>query len=315
MQAYEHLERGWALMNELDPERMVACSSGTAALHLAFESLRYVNNWKNTDEILCPSFSMVACPRGIAAANLRPRFVDVDFSTGVTTKWDWLKLSSVKGVLAVHTYGRLATLPNFDTCIVEDLAEAHGVFPSSYSDAACWSFYKNKVVAGEEGGAVYFKDLEAARVARELRCLGMGPVHDFRVLPRGMNYRMSNVHANLILQSMDKMKENLKKRRQVEHWYKKLLPDNRPTRLIPWVYDFLLPRYLSPEFVVNYLNKRGIAARYGFCPNHKQHEFRTSENLQASQTLYESLIYLPIYPNMSLAEVEQIAKTFNQLLV
>ena len=315
MQAYEQLEHDWALMHELDPEHMVACSSGTAALHLAFESLRYRNRWKDTDEILCPSFSMVACPRGIAAANLKPRFVDVDFSTGVTTKWDWLKMSCVKGVLAVHTYGRLATLPNFDTCIVEDLAEAHGVFPSSHSDAACWSFYKNKVVAGEEGGAVYFKDLEAARVAKELRCLGMGPVHDFRVLPRGMNYRMSNVHANLILPSMKNMKENLKKRREVEKWYKKLLPDNRPTRLIPWVYDFLLPRYLSPEFVVGYFNKKGIAARHSFCPNHSQIEFRTSENLGASKTLYENLIYLPIYPDMELSDVEQIKEVYEEIVL
>lgn len=40
MQAHQRLELEWAKLHDLDPAGMVCCSSGTAALHLAFEALR-----------------------------------------------------------------------------------------------------------------------------------------------------------------------------------------------------------------------------------------------------------------------------------
>ena len=60
-------------------------------------------------------------------------------------------------VLTVHLYGRKAPTDFGERIhVVEDLAEAHGIAPNPNSDAACWSFYKNKVIAGEEG-AVYLE--------------------------------------------------------------------------------------------------------------------------------------------------------------
>lgn len=74
MEAYQRLEKEWAEFNGLDSAGMVACSSGTAALHLALEAFRLPPG----SEVLVPDYTMVACPRAVAMAGLTPVFVDCD---------------------------------------------------------------------------------------------------------------------------------------------------------------------------------------------------------------------------------------------
>mgnify|MGYP000263818837 CR=1 FL=1 len=100
---------------------------------------------------------------------------------------------------------------------MEDRAEAHGVdFGDYIPDAACWSFYRNKIVAGEEGGAIAFKNPRHASVAKSLRSLGFTTSHDFYHVPRGHNYRLANCLAQLVLSSLANVDANLAKRRQLE---------------------------------------------------------------------------------------------------
>lgn len=303
MQPYEQLEKKWAEFCSLDPEGMVACNSGTAALHLAFESPG------SLDYGLCPSFSMVACPRAMSMANMEVEFVDVG-KEGVTTKDSYYYTTAdlYEASLLVHTYGRKADHKvRTDTYVVEDLAEAHGLPVGSNTDAACWSFYKNKLVAGEEGGAVWFADNELAKVARQLRSLGLNPEHDFSAIPNGMNYRLSNCHADLILADLKNYKQNFEKRRDLESLYDKYLPFGRGrTRpIVPWVYDLILPYGIFPKDVVPALNQKGFAARYGFFCNHLQPEYKhLHSRCPASLWHQMRLIYLPLTPTLTEKDVE-----------
>lgn len=71
LEPYQLLERRWAEFNGLDPAGMVACSSGTAALHLALEALP-------VERVFLPDLTMVACARAVVMAGLEPVFVDCD---------------------------------------------------------------------------------------------------------------------------------------------------------------------------------------------------------------------------------------------
>lgn len=74
MESYQQLELQWAEFNDLDPAGMVVCASGTAALHLALESLQLPPG----SEVITGDFNMIAVPRAIAMAGLTPVFVDCD---------------------------------------------------------------------------------------------------------------------------------------------------------------------------------------------------------------------------------------------
>lgn len=302
MQAFERFEKEFSEFCGM--EHVVACSSGTAALHLALEAMRFPQG----SEVIVPDFTMVACARAVTLAGLVPRFIDCgdDLNIAVDELFDIQDDGSYKAIMAVHTYGRSIDMEDVkyfagcNTRIIEDLAEAHGIEPHRSTDAACWSFYKNKVISGEEGGAVAFRDPEHAHLARELRSLGFTDAHDFQHTPRGHNYRMSNCHAELILTSLRNYERNLANRRAIEACYDSLCPTEwrMPPRQVPWVYDLRikgLKRWLQ-DSIVKELNRVGIAARHGFKPMTSQEEYMTENFNKNAQVASREVFYLPIVP-------------------
>lgn len=264
MEPYQRLEVEWANFCNLDPNGMAVCASGTAALHLGIESLQLPLG----SLIAVPDFTMIACARAVSMAGMVPVFVDckenLNLDPGLLQG-----LNGVSAVMAVHVYGRRCNMDAIssvasakDWYVIEDSAEAHGVPVHPKTDVMCTSFFKNKIVAGEEGGAVWFRDPEHAKLARQLRCLGFTEAHDFMHVPRGWNHRMSNAHAELLLASLEKCgiwqqrsvlgkpPGTVQERRRIEGWYDKYCPDEwrMPPRESPWVYDLKLP--LAPEVLL-----------------------------------------------------------------
>lgn len=293
MNAYEELETkfaewvGW-------PGHYVACATGTAALHLAFEAMRL------SGEVITSDFNMIAVPRAITMAGLTPVFVDCNEKLLLDTD----TVCAPEVVMATHVYGRRCDMESIHSpapplIVIEDLAEAHGVKPHPQTDAACWSFYKNKIVAGEEGGMVAFADPDHARLARSLRCLGFTDAHDYTHEPRGHNYRLSNLHAKLVLESLLGVNGSATERREIEAWYVEFTPKEwmQPLREAVWVYDVRIPglTYDRQDWIVRGLHGEGIQARHGFKPMTAQREFR-GKALPKALKASKEVIYFPVEP-------------------
>lgn len=322
MEPHRRLELEWAAFNKLDPAGMVSCSSGTAALHLAFEALELPLG----SEVICPTFTMVACPRAIRAAGLEPVLVDCDSTLNMNPKLvdpaifgrDEFELTNnnVKVVLAVHIYGRTCQLKGISYLrkrtnikVIEDLAEAHGVRPHETTDAACWSFYRNKIIAGQEGGAVWFRDPKHAEKARTLRSLGLpapkaGVPSPWQHVPRGWNHRMSDVHAQLVLDSLREYQANLKRRWELWDAYDEACPREwlLPRPDAPWVYALRVPGASFDRLarMVFELCARGIQARHAFRPVHLLKEFADCRRVGggAAERAFEEVFYLPLSPEL-----------------
>jgi len=316
MQAYEKLEQELAEWSGLDD--VVVCSSGSAALHLALEALELPLGSK----VIVPEFCMIACARAVVLAGLVPVFVDcgddllmhhskVTEAMGRSAAFDH-NCNCIKAIMAVHIYGRrcdMNWLTSLDIPVIEDLAEAHGITPHPKSAAACWSFYRNKIVAGEEGGAVCFPKANSYpltwglkyQVARELRCQGFTDKHDFIHRPRGCSYRLSNANAQLI--KTKTWWNNTELRRERERWYNELIPkqQQRGRRDAPWVYDVF---HQEAHRIVDELNESGIRARRAFAPMSMQPEFRQPYKHLNAFKAYESVLYLPLDPSVTHKEVE-----------
>lgn len=311
MEAYQELEQkfgAWATM-----PHCVACSSGTSALHLALEAFKLPPG----SAVLLPEFTMVACARAVTMAGLRPVFVDCtdDLLMDVEELAD-LPVFDARAIMPVHIYGRRCNMPKIHNlamqeglAVVEDCAEIHGAPLSGKADAYCFSFYKNKIVYGEEGGIIVFAKSAFADVARELRSHGFTPEHDFLHAPRGVNARLSNAHASLILASFEQMEENLAKRREVEGWYNELVPQewHMPAREVCWVYDIRIPK-TDLYAVIKELGEKGIQARHSFKPMSAQPEYQGHFKHLNAFRLSREVIYLPVYPDMTRERVEAIVE-------
>lgn len=315
MEAYQQLEKEWAEYVGADPYHAVACNSGTSALHLALEALELPKG----GEVIVPDFTMVACARAVVMAGLRPVFADCNNRLVIDrSSVEKLITARTVAIMPVHIYGRgcpmkeIADLAStHGLFIVEDCAEYHGAPLSGYADAYCWSFYKNKIVAGEEGGMVVFGNSdggdEQARLARMLRCQGFTDEHDFWHVPRGFNARMPNAQAQLIRESLKRIDENLARRRHLVEWFDRLLPDKfrAAPREAPWVYDL----WDVPDACdkVHKLNKRGIPARMAFKPMSAQPEFYDARfNRLEAWRRSMSTLYLPLIPKVDMRSVASV---------
>lgn len=321
MEAYERLEKEFG--EWVGNPNAVACSSGTAALHLALESLQLPRD----SRVLIPDFTMIACARAITMAGLRPLFVDCrrdDLLMDVDLLVNRSAGKLVRAVMPVHIYGRRCDMDAVHRftkprglSVVEDMAEAHGVLPHPMSDAACWSFYRNKIVSGEEGGMIVFKKKGPACLARKLRSMGFTDDHDFTHLPRAHNYRLANCLADLILPSLRDVENNLAQRRQVVQWYDDYVPVEwrMPARQSCWVYDLRVPGMSSAEqdATVRCLNKQGITARHGFKPMACQLEYLGRPGPQALLASQE-VIYLPVHPAMTEIQVVDIVDALTKIV-
>lgn len=329
MRSHERLEIQFAEWNHLDPKGMVACSSGTAALALAMEVVKAsavsFRNDGSHDEVITNDFSMIACPRSINMAGLKPVFVDCNdrllMEGGAFID---SKSNRSRAVLAVHIYGRKESMNHIHylseprgLLVIEDLAEAHGIKPDKDTFAACWSFYANKIVAGQEGGAIWFRDHKMAGLARHLRCLGFTDAHNFIHIPRGHNYRLADCLADLIIDSIKNVDENLERRRWVEYRYNQLCPPQwkMPEREVPWVYDLRLHGIgtLKQTEIIKKLREAGIEARHAFKPCHRQEEFKNCRMVKdqsrdiysASELASVEVIYLPCHPKVTGTEINK----------
>lgn len=304
MQQYELLEKELEQWSGCD--NVVACSSGTAALHLALEALQIPNPEKRS--VIIPDYCMVACARAVSLAGMHPVVIDCRRDLLINPG---LVESAINertcAIMAVHNYGRLCDMraidelaSKYDLYVIEDMAEAHGCIPYPNTDAVCWSFYKNKVIHGEEGGGISFLSGSHAETARNLRSVGFNEPHDYSHIPRGHNYRMSNAHAELIRESLKRFDIEMQQRRVIESWYDDVCPKEwkQPARISPWVYDIRIPGMSTDaqNRVVYGLREKGIQARHGFKPVSTQEEYRMVNGIWTGEAVVASreVIYLPI---------------------
>lgn len=303
----------------------VICSSGSMALYLALAALQQTT-LSRRKLVAIPDLSMIAIPRAVAMAGMEVKTIECGYDLNL----DPYRLNyanSFFGIICVHTYGRLCDMEAVDRvfrpqthCVIEDLAEAHGVKPHHATNAACFSFYRNKIIAGEEGGLVAFRSKNAADRAKLLRSHGFTDKHDFQHIPGGVNARCSNAHAKLIIDSLNRYVENVKRRWEIIAQYADLLPQFKRPRgeqVAPWVYDIDLREFNFPvDTVVEKLRERGVQARHCFKPVSQQAEFFEASVRESERRFnggWQRIFYLPVDPSMRDEDVKKAATSLLEI--
>jgi len=157
----------------------VACSSGTAGLHLLVQAFGI----KPGDEVITTSFSFVASANCSLMEGAKPVFVDVDPATwnidpGLIER---AVTARTKAIIPVDVFGQVADMDpilaiakRHDLYVIEDSCEAlggryKGKPAGSLGDAGVFAFYPNKQITTGEGGMIVTNDADIARLCRSLR--------------------------------------------------------------------------------------------------------------------------------------------------
>lgn len=272
----------------------IACSSGTAALHLALEALGV----KEGDEVLVPDMTYIATANAVRYCNATPVFVDSEpRSFNINPALIHEKITPrTKAIIAVHLYGHPADMDAINSIarqyglfVVEDAAQAHGATykgarAGSLSDIATFSFFGNKIITTGEGGMVTTRDPVLADLVRLLKGQGMDPKRRYWFPVVGYNYRMTNIQAALGLAQLENIAEHLALRWRVAETYNKqlsicsdllTLPNNSPeVQHAFWMYTVLLPEGLDRDATAAALLDEGIETRPAFYPLHLMPPYR-----------------------------------------
>lgn len=280
----------------------IACSSGTAALHLGLLGLEL----KPGDAVIVPALTYVATANAVRHAGGVPIFcdvyrdtwcIDVEKASAIAQR-EAVSGRGVAGVIPVHLYGMVADVgalssaPGLEEAwILEDAAEAigaeiHGAKlgngrAGNLGDAGALSFYGNKIMTAGEGGAVVTNNEAIAEAA----CLYRGQgaprpgFYDHDVV--GFNYRMTDLQAAVLCGQLEMFPFHWERRIRVMAQYRELLdpleldliePQNRATGGLtiepaPWMMVVLLPTWrddVTRDGVATELATRGIQTRPAF---------------------------------------------------
>ncbi|MDP7393099.1 MAG: UDP-4-amino-4,6-dideoxy-N-acetyl-beta-L-altrosamine transaminase [Alphaproteobacteria bacterium] len=255
-----------ALATEVGAAFVIACSSGTAALHLAALALGLGPG----DTVIVPTVTFAATANGPRFTGANVIFADVDPDTGLMRPSDMEAAiarspTPPRAVYPVHLGGQPCDMAAINAIagqagisVVEDAAHALGtayddeattarVGGCTQSDMAIFSFHPAKTVAMGEGGAVTTNDEVLAARVREYCAHGIvrdnfknGTTRDpwyYEMQKLGFNYRASDIHCALGLSQLSRLETVVRKREHLVSAYDtalaELAPVIRPTERVP----------------------------------------------------------------------------------
>jgi len=290
----------------------VACSNGTAALHLAMLALGVAEG----EVCIVPSITFLATANAARYVGAEVVFADVDPESGLMTP-ETLEAAirraegrRIAAVLPVHLRGDIAELPALraladraGAVLVEDACHALGSAMRFDGAAACagdnrygalatFSFHPVKTLTTGEGGMVTAADPRLAERLRRFRSHGMERPAGadpwwYEMAEPGFNYRLPDILCALGLSQLAKLPRLAERRRTLARRYEAALaplaPLVRPAARPPWSDPTLHLMTVLIDFAaagrtrrqaMDALGRRGVGTQVHYIPVHRQPYYR-----------------------------------------
>ncbi|HEY9861952.1 MAG TPA: DegT/DnrJ/EryC1/StrS family aminotransferase [Candidatus Obscuribacterales bacterium] len=326
----------------------VACNSGTDALFLALRALEIGPG----DEVIAPPFTFFATAEVISAVGATPVFVDIDAKTfnldlnlieaAITEK--------TRAIIPVHLFGQpvdmtrlMAIAEAHNLAVIEDCAQATGAEwvgkkVGSIGHVGCFSFYPTKNLgAAGDGGAITTNDPAIAATIRMLKEHGSQARYYHEAI--GMNSRLDAVQAVVLQIKLRFLDTWNHQRRQVAERYQQFLghiPHIVPPLEISGgqsVWNQYTIRLVSTpdapshgnapgalrDWVRHELQSRGVGSIvYYPLPLHLQSIYQNlgyqAGQLPVSEQMSHEVLSLPMFPELSVAEQDQVIYSLKDCL-
>lgn len=200
-------------------------SSGTAALHLAFEALGI----KEGDEVIIPAYGWTSDLMTIINKKAKPVIIPVDEYFGLNVNYLRKALSKkTKAIVAIHMRGHICDIEKITKFarknklkVIEDCSQSlggkvNGKKVGSLGDISTFSFQFNKLITAGEGGAVCTNNKNLFQKINRFHDLGMGRIYGQPdpigsiAEDVGLNYHYNELSAALLLSQFEKINSILK---------------------------------------------------------------------------------------------------------
>jgi dTDP-4-amino-4,6-dideoxygalactose transaminase len=303
----------------------VGVGSGTDAIELALRALELGPG----DEVVTQANTCVPTVAAIERAGATPVLCDVEPEAGTM---DVESLAGAIGertraVVPVHLYGQCAdTEAIVDLCsargipVVEDCAQAIGATlrgrpAGTVGTLGCFSFYPTKNLAALGDGGAVITD-EAALDERLRLVRQYGQTDRYRHVTEGVNSRLDELQAAILRTRLGHLERSTERRRQIAAAYAQTLASGpvRPLAEVPGrghVFHLFVVEAPDREALQEHLAAAGIGTLVHYpTPVHGHPPYRRLAEgpvpLEVSERLCAHILSLPMYPELTDAEVERV---------
>lgn len=304
-------------------------ANGTLALVTALQVLRI------TGEVITTPFSFVATAHSLWWNNIKPVFVDIEpnYFNLDPEKIEAAITPQTTAIMPVHVYGNPCNVERIqkiaDTYglkVIYDAAHAFGVKLSgesilNFGDLSVLSFHATKVYNTFEGGAIICHDEKTKMRIDNLKNFGFV---EGNVVSPGINSKMNEVQAAFGLVQLKHMNKVNEKRRLIAQRYRTVLSKIKGVSFLDELKDVFHNNAYFPIIINKFdfgidrdtlyenLKKEKIFCRPYFYPlisnfsTYKNLNSSTKSNLPIANRVADSVLCLPIYPDLLENEQENI---------
>jgi dTDP-4-amino-4,6-dideoxygalactose transaminase len=327
-----HHELEEALCDYLGVKHLALFSNGTLALITALQALRI------TGEVITTPYSFVATAHSLLWNGIKPVFADID---PISLNLDPQKIEAAitpqtTAIMPAHCYGRPCDVDaiqkiadNYNLKVIYDAAHAFGVKDErgsilQHGDLSVLSFHATKVFNTFEGGAIICPDAKTKHRIDQLKNFGF--VDEVTVVAPGINGKMSEFNAALGLLQLKRVDGALKRRREIAGIYINLLQNVAGINCVQKFNDERLnysyfPVLIDGDYPIDRdalyhkLRNNDIFARRYFYPlisdfpMYRGLPSAQRNNLPVAAEMSSKILCLPIYPDMSMEDIESIVNS------
>ena len=328
----------------------IGVSNATSALHISLKSLDIGIG----DEVIVPDQTFAATANSVLQAGATPVLADIDEDTlNISPESIMKNLSKkTKAIIPVHFAGTPCDMKeimkiarNNSLKIIEDCAHAIGTHfnkkhVGTFGDTGCFSFYPTKNLTTIEGGMIITNNKKIAQFAQLARNHGLsrtlinryssGKPWEYDIENVGYNYRLDEIRSAIGISQLSKIKTLNKKRLRAFQYYNKKLKDI-PGLITPLEKNFLNNSChlyvirlthnakITRDKLFSELQKNGIGSTVHYKPLHKFSLFKKKsihrDNLITSKKLYDEILSLPLYPQLTKINQNYIINNMKKLLL
>jgi len=319
----------------------IGVGSGAQALHLAVRGLGIGPG----DEVIVPSFTFVATANAVTSCGAKPIFADVDLDTFNISIDSIKKLitKKTKAIIPVHYAGQSCDMDKINSIskkknlkIIEDCAHALGsTFKNNkcgnLGNVGCFSFYPTKIITTGEGGMVTCNNPKLFKKIKILKSQAMNISSNEReklatwkydVTDLGYNYRLDEIRSSLGFSQLFRVNQINKMRIKLASIYTNslskikgieipIIKDNRNHIFHLYSIKITDEYPLTRDELYQKLTQKGIGTSVQYTPIHLMSYYKEknkNKSLKNSEKLMNQVLCLPIFPKMTLKEIQYVIK-------
>ena len=287
------------------------------------------------DEVITTPMTAFATVLAILRAGATPVLADIDARTALLDPASVERCISprTKAILLVHLYGQVRDMGHwtafcgrYGIALLEDCAQSHlarwdGRVGGSFGRFGAYSFYPTKNLGAlGDGGAIVTDDAALAQRAAEFRNYGQRARYQHSEL--GLNSRLDELQAALLLVRMEWLEGFTKRRRQIAAAYQEGIYNSRvqvleaPAQAQSHVYHLFVVRCEQRDRLAEHLKAQGIETLVHYpMPVHLQAPCkdirRDPQGLDIAECHAASCLSIPCHPQMGDSNTAQVIDAIN----